>query len=610
MSENPSSALQSSAHRISLCIITGNESVHIVRLLDSFKDAFDELCLVRATGNLEHDDTVSLAKKWCDQNRKAFIFEDYFNAGREPRRGADVDLGDPATWPHVDDFAAARNRAWSLATSPYQFWADCDDVLATGSAERIRSIVEKYDHDVFCFAYELPGQAQSNLRERLFRRGAGSWCQPLHENCNHKPGAKIANDSQVVFIHSPLANAAKDLKRNERILLYHTRHRQAFTWELHREYYYRWRNIADATARDDSLYLAEICLADRRLAPEMRYTTLCNCAEIHPDAREGKEYAREAAEMFPNRREADYVRALRELEDGNPGRAVAYLERASVFRRPAATGYPLNQEPYGFPAFDLLLRCLRLSGSPSRADKLENQGFEKHGRRFSLLHATRGRPQQAIDTRKAFLSAAARPEQIEHIFAIDADDTASIEALKGYKHIIVQEPRGCVKAWNAAAAASKGDVLMQLSDDWLPCLHWDHFVWEALDKSVVDNAWTKEGVLRDIKATPLVLAIDDGTRRDALLCMAILTRARYDQQGFLFHPDYFGVFSDNEFTHRAYDDGVVVDGRHILFRHNHPIFTGIPPDKWDETHKRQNAPERYREGMEVFNRRNPKHQIC
>ena len=30
---------------------------------------------------------------------------------------------------------------------------------------------------------------------------------------------------------------------------------------------------------------------------------------------------------------------------------------------------------------------------------------------------------------------------------------------------------------------------------------------------------------------------------------------------------------------------------------------------WDETHRRQNAPERYREGVEIFNRRNPKHAI-
>lgn len=125
-----------------------------------------------------------------------------------------------------------------------------------------------------------------------------------------------------------------------------------------------------------------------------------------------------------------------------------------------------------------------------------------------------------------------------------------------------------------------------------------------------------------VRTTPLVLAISDGHRTDALLCMAILTRARYEQQfgtyaklengetkftdtNYVFSPEYFGVFSDNEFTVRAYQDGVVVDGKHIIMDHEHPIFAGKPVEQWDETHKRQNAPERYTEGKEIFNRRNP-----
>ncbi len=107
-----------------------------------------------------------------------------------------------------------------------------------------------------------------------------------------------------------------------------------------------------------------------------------------------------------------------------------------------------------------------------------------------------------------------------------------------------------------------------------------------------------------------MLAIHDGHRNDALLCMAIMTRARYEQQGReMFSSEYFGVFSDNELTVRAYDDCVVVQARHIVLEHKHPLFDGKPLEQWHETTQRQNAPERYREGLEIYNRRNPKHQI-
>ncbi len=65
--------------KISLCIIAGNEENYIVRFLDSFKNAFDELCIVRAVGNQAHDKTVALAKEWCGKNRKECKIGEYRN---------------------------------------------------------------------------------------------------------------------------------------------------------------------------------------------------------------------------------------------------------------------------------------------------------------------------------------------------------------------------------------------------------------------------------------------------------------------------------------------------------------------------------------------------
>ena len=294
------------------------------------------------------------------------------------------------------------------------------------------------------------------------------------------------------------------------------------------------------------------------------------------------------------------------------GRAVMATEFLQSLPKPKSGGYQLGERYYGWEGSHLRARALRASGNEAGARRHEEAIFNECGKRFSLLHATRGRPAKALETRNLWFKAAFVALGVEHIFAIDEDDTESLEALKDYRHVIVKNPRGCVKAWNAAAAESNGCVLLQLSDDWTPCHDWDALIWEAFEGQITSDKLkpVKDVTPKDIAETPLVLAIHDGHRTDSLLCMAILTRARYLEQSeetnfpCLFHPDYFGVFSDNEFTARAYDDGVVVQAQHIVFSHDHPVYE---KEKWDATYRAQNDPARYAEGLAIFNRRNPEH---
>jgi hypothetical protein len=205
---------------------------------------------------------------------------------------------------------------------------------------------------------------------------------------------------------------------------------------------------------------------------------------------------------------------------------------------------------------------------------------------ISLLHATRGRPELAAACRDQFLAAASHPERIEHLFAIDHDDPASLQALGELPHVIVTEGEGCVAAWNLAAASCNGDLLVQLSDDWEAPDGWDDAIARRLPQPEQEA----------------VLAISDGSRSDEILTMAILTRARYLAQCHLFHPGYFSMMSDYEFTHRAYRDSVVIEARDLVFRHLH-ANTGARD--WDATYARQNAGEHYRTGFDLFIARNP-----
>jgi len=89
--------------------------------------------------------------------------------------------------------------------------------------------------------------------------------------------------------------------------------------------------------------------------------------------------------------------------------------------------------------------------------------------------------------------------------------------------------------------------------------------------------------------------------------MAILNRARLEAQGELFFEGYESVFSDNEFSHRAWADGVVIDRRaSLVFEHAHPFFGKA---EWDETYRRNNDENRYDRGRALFMARNPGAQM-
>lgn len=207
--------------------------------------------------------------------------------------------------------------------------------------------------------------------------------------------------------------------------------------------------------------------------------------------------------------------------------------------------------------------------------------------RISLCHATRGRPEKAIGCRQLWMAKAHDPWAVQWIFSVD-DDDATAAKLAAFQP--VKGPGGCVAAWNRAAEKAQGDVLVQMSDDWDPPQDWDKLILERLGDT----------------SRPAVLAVSDGFRKDGLLCMAILTRARYEQQGrVMFAPEYdesSGIFSDNEYSLRAARDGVIVDARDLVFRHDNPLFTGA---EQDAEFQRHNARENYEKGQKIFEQRNP-----
>jgi len=559
--------------RISLCLIVGNESGYIERCLESFLPVADEVVVVRAVGGLAPDDTLERAAAVCRRHGVGLVTGEYRNRAEH------------ADWPHVDDFAAARQLSFDLASGGWAFWCDADDVLEVegslgrGAGEVARELAGRGDYAAVVMPYRIFGRGISVPRERLVRRDAGRWRYPVHECFAFvvEP-LQAVEDNRLVVVHRPALGKRGSCERNLRIL--RSIPAESLTTGLR---YHLQQELGIAGDVAGSVALArELARAPDLGRPE-RYELFLSLAQLAEDLEVKRQFLHQAYAADPRRREALGLLVGNALDAGRGEEALAYARQMRATAGPGAREWNDRGPVYGWLGEEIYTHALRGAGEWVEAERVR-QGMlaAAGGPRVALVHATRGRPQQAAVARKVWLDFAARPDRVEHVFVMDADDAAS-EPLRRMHHLVLPAGGGCVAAWNAGCALTRAPVLVQLSDDWVPCPMWDDLICARLG---------------DVNL-PRVLAVSDGVREDGLLCMAICTRAYWEQDWFLFHPDFTGVWSDNWFTELAYRRGAVVEARDIRFAHEHPVKTGRP---LDETYARQNAPERYAEGEEVYRR--------
>lgn len=563
--------------RISLCVICGNERDHILTMLNSFAPIFDELSLVRAIGKAKPDETEQMARDWCAEKGIPFVFSEHKN-----QLGAEA-------WDHVDSFAAARNNAFAQATGDWLVWADCDDILleSAGFREKLETVAP--DVLMIRCLYDVRGTGKKLYRERAIRRSAFQdrrvWHHEVHENLLLLPKDLHEDWKAPIWVHAPVIIKRENRRRNLRILAHSVKEVAAQYFYIHQEHFCSGNYKA-------AIAFGKIALSFPNLQQSFRYELLINIAKLCNDHREALSYLMEAHSVYPWCREAIAHLILLYFEKNDTHRASYWAEKMLEREEPIESERPWTHEVkwYTWAGNDIAARAFRADGNLSRAAILQAKYHAGKTPRISLLHATRDRSSKAVACRDSWLSSATNASQIEHIFAVDADDKDSKEMSNQFVSV-VSDKKSCVAAWNLAAKKATGDIFVQLSDDWVPSLGWD----EKLLAEVGE---------RDPAFDSFVIAIDDGHRKDSLLCMAICSRARYEQQGReLFHDGYESVYSDNEFSARAWKDGVVIDARdRITFEHLHPSFGRAPNDK---TYDHNNSPERYKAGKELFELRNP-----
>ncbi len=151
--------MESAEITISLCMIVRNEEATIARCLDSVKDIPDEIVIVD-TGSM--DRTKEIVFQYAD---KVYDFE----------------------W--IDDFAAARNFAFSKATQDYILWLDADDILVEPDREQLLALKRNLDplmdavNMPYLLAFDEFGNVTFSLRRnRLVKRSKNfRWVGAVHE---------------------------------------------------------------------------------------------------------------------------------------------------------------------------------------------------------------------------------------------------------------------------------------------------------------------------------------------------------------------------------------------------------------------------------------------
>jgi len=209
-------------------MIVRNVERYIGRCLESAAPFFDEVIVVD-TGST--DATKDRIREICP---KARILD--FNKDTHPdafildvkESWTDVEMPPPFSgkW-MLADFGGARQHGWKEVTSDYVMWIDSDDLLVGG--ESIQDVLDDMKKDAvdtallnYDYEHDHAGKVTCRLtRERILRRGVGSWLQPIHEVVGPIGSARFYEQVSVKHQRSEYKIKPEISARNMKVLLHY-----------------------------------------------------------------------------------------------------------------------------------------------------------------------------------------------------------------------------------------------------------------------------------------------------------------------------------------------------------------------------------------------------
>lgn len=221
---------------------------------------------------------------------------------------------------------------------------------------------------------------------------------------------------------------------------------------------------------------------------------------------------------------------------------------------------------------------------------------------FSICHATARTANKGWQaSHDAWMLNADNRERVQYVLSVHVDDYN-----RDFTHspmVIYGDRRDSVAGWNHAASISTGSILILNADDFFPPPHWD---------SLLLSKIAEAGHLRQFNADPPQFVDEFAIHTDFgysgtdcgwvhnLMALGIISRPLYLKWGYALYPEYESMYSDNDMTEHAYQDGVVIEAFDLVFEHRHPAFGKA---QMDEVYRKQNRPEAYELGKRVLERR-------
>jgi hypothetical protein len=560
--------------KIHLGIIVGNETSMIARFLDSFQKHVDSISVVRACGNQPPDDTLDIARA------RGCLVAEYHNAPA----GQD--------WPHVDNFAAARNQSFAMAPegTDWLMWADADDLL-TESGEQILAELRAGTldaKDAIYAPYITSAGGSFARRMRLVRPIVyKGWINAIHEDIEVAEGTHAAWCQEMQVLHLPATNKRGSVQRNRRIL-------EAIPEDQRtgREWWFLFRECEIVQDIAAMLHAALIATGRADLGDEEKFMAYLSIGRWIKDITDAERPLLEAVRLRPSRREGYAELAKLHLARGDAEKALAYARAMDGLPRPDLAAWTHDESLYGWRHHDLLTVSLSAAGLPQEAAAARKAWRKNYPPRIAVGHPT-CRPEKALATRNLWLERAAKPERVAYFFGIEPTETSRITH---YPHAVSEPvPEGHASAvanYNAAAAAAAGSgakVFVMSQDDIYPPHGWDEQILAAF---------------KDKMDRPTALHLHDGFRgpNDPLMVIMCYNWRWWLGRDWLLNPAFDGYWSDTAYSWETKKAGVVVDARHIHFYHDHPAFTGAESDV---AYMRQQNPIAERRGREVFARLYP-----
>lgn len=240
---------------ISLCMIVKNEEDVIGNCLESIKDVVDEINIVD-TGST--DRTREIVAQYTD---RIFDFK----------------------W--IDDFAAARNEAFSKATKEYILWLDSDDVLLENDAKKLKELKVSLDTSVDCvtFKYQYASDQYGNptlifRRERLVRADRNfKWVGFIHEYIGGDKQKTL--DADIIVMHRRVhQNSDRNLN------IFRKKKAEGVPFSLRDEYYYG-KELYYHGIYEEAIPQLE-SLLEKPLWVEEKIDAICKIADSYSTRRE------------------------------------------------------------------------------------------------------------------------------------------------------------------------------------------------------------------------------------------------------------------------------------------------------------------------------------